>query len=115
MRLKLAEDRVFQGQLRNVFCEREEDEVVGVILHSDKRTLDEAYREAQRLAREWGFDEESLNQWYARARSGNGQSDERFENFRNDLNPTLGLRVLRSFNDLQPWYVSFEVRWPRST
>lgn len=114
LRLKLSGDKIFAGQMKDVTLARDGKEIASVVLHSPPQTTDAAYAEAKRLAKTWGFDERSLDEWYRTRKAENPENTfATFNAFRNDIEPSLALRLLHSFDDRAPWLVSFEVNWTR--
>lgn len=112
VRIKLPGDKIFQGRMKDVTVTRSGSEIESVALHSEPKALDETYAGARQLAKEWGFDSQSLEQWYAQRKSETKPDTyATFGTFRNDLQPSLALRLLHSFEDSAPWLISFEINW----
>ena len=107
--LKLPGERVFKERLQQFAIERRGDLVYFIGAHLRNMTLDEASMEAKRLMNDWHFDDRKFTAWYEKTRK--KEDNVIFETMRNDLQPALALKLLHSFNDDRPWFISFEVVW----
>lgn len=108
--LKLPGERVFKARLQQLLIVREGNSVSSIEVHLPNMTLEEVRRDADRLMREWHFDNRKFAAWSDLVTKANTR-DQRFETMRNDLRPALALKVLYSFNEASPWFISFEVSW----
>lgn len=108
--LTLPGRRVFQAKLQQLAIVRKGSLVFSIEVHMPNMSLDEVFQEANRLMQAWHFDDRKFAAWYDLAKRRDGRA-ERFETMRNDLQPALALKVLHSFNERRPWFISFEVAW----
>jgi len=107
--LKLPGDRVFKERLQQFAIERRGDSIYFIKAHMNNMTLDEVSAETKRLMNVWHFDDRKFAAWYEKTKA--KETNVVFETMRNDLEPALALKVLHSFNDAHPWFISFEVAW----
>lgn len=115
MKLKLSEGRSLNERLESFLCTRENEVLSNVNLHSHIMTLDEAHQNAKRLIEYWNLDPKDIEDWYKKQQSGRPENFGTFATFRNDLNPNIGIEILKSFNDAQPWYISFKISFVTSS
>jgi hypothetical protein len=109
LQMKLPGDRTFDESLKQLGVERAGDSVDAVRAHLPNMRLDEAYAQAKRLMSAWHFDDRAFEPWLNAISK--GEQDRTFQTMRNDLHPALVLKVLHSFNDEKPWFISFEAEW----
>lgn len=107
--LKLPGERVFHERLKQFAIERRGDSIYFIGAHMHDMSLEEVAAQAKRLMNAWHFDDRRFAAWYEK--TGKKEDNVIFESMRNDVQPALALKVLHSFNDERPWFISFEVAW----
>ncbi|HEY7202624.1 MAG TPA: hypothetical protein VIC57_20550 [Candidatus Dormibacteraeota bacterium] len=116
----LPGDRTFKGSDVTVrmFGQGDQVQVLGILF--PKTTLDDGYRQAKELSREWHLNTSALDSWYQGVQDGRkrGVKD---ANVRYDAamsgpalsadGPTPSANVLQSYNDEKPFLLDFELQW----
>jgi hypothetical protein len=74
----------------------------------EPQTLEEAFRTATKLAREWELDLQPLNEWHEQARSG---AYEYAQTMRNDRTPSVAVEIFKAYRADRPFRVMLQVSW----
>jgi hypothetical protein len=82
--------------------------VESVMFDLEPQTLEEAFRTATKLAREWELDPEPINGWNERARHG---AYEYAETMRNDRTPKIAVEIFKTYRADRPFRVMLQVSW----
>lgn len=110
MTLKLPGGKIFKDKIRAFNChQRDGENLASIAFKTDKMTIDQAYEEARRLILYWNLDLKNLEQWRQERKENKKVIDDRFETMKNNITPSYAVRILDSFNDEKPWYISFEI------
>ena len=110
MTLVLPGGKIFKERIVAFDVYRRDRETISSIkLQTPNKTADEAYQDAKRLIDYWNLDNKNLDEWYRNRKQEISEIDHRFESIRNDTNPALAVRILNSFDDEKPWFISFEI------
>ena len=114
----LPGDRVFRERDVRVRAYGEGDEIEAVEILFANATLDDGYRRARELAREWRLETRPLDAWYQGVLAGRRRGDESVRYYVAltgppiaPEGPTPSASVLDSFDDRRPFLLELEFRW----
>jgi len=116
----LPGDRKFTGRDVTVrmFGQGDQVQVLGILF--PKTTLDDGYRQARDLSRDWHLNTSSLDSWYQEVQDGRKRgvkdADVRFYAAMSGpalsaAGPTPSANVLDSYDDEKPFLLDFELQW----
>ncbi len=119
--VQLPGGRTFTGKDVTVRMASAGEQVQLLAVFFPAASLDDAYRHAKELARDWGLSSGSLDAWYqdvlAARRQGTRDRDARFPVAMSGKplapeGPTPYAKIVNSFDQEKPGLLDFELQWP---
>lgn len=116
--------KAFRGRVDKVSGRREGSNIRNLDLYFPAESTDDAYKRAQRLAKEWNIDLANIDQWHKRRKEqrAKGKEDLSYTSFTGSTDgkqlgdakgPRPALEMLNSFDRERPVAVNLSFLWPR--
>jgi hypothetical protein len=118
--IRLPGERTFQGREVTLRLFGQGDQIQVLAILFPKTTLDDGYRQAMDLSREWHLNTTSLDSWYHDVQDGRkrGVRDPDVKFYAamsgpplSPAGPTPSANVLDSYDDQKPFLLDFELQW----
>jgi hypothetical protein len=118
--IKLPGERTFQGRdvTLRLFGQGDQIQVLAILF--PKATLDDGYKQARDLSRQWHLNTTSLDSWYQEVQDGRkrGVRDANVRFYAamsgqplSSAGPTPSANVLDSYDEQKPFLLDFELQW----
>jgi hypothetical protein len=112
--VRFPEGKTFDRYVDVVTFSRQDDWIFSVQFILEPQSVEDAYRTATGLAKDWGLDVEPIEAWHKRTFTeiygGPGPSN-RCATRRNNLPHPVSIEIVDSYDRAKPWRVWFGFAW----